>query len=145
MPSSIHQSLVLWLARKMHADAYIIAGYDGPTPQGGHWNRLPIPFEIAAVRPDVFGICTQSGRIAVGEAKTAEDVFTGHTVQQLRVLGCLRDHRTGELCAFYIAVPRSATRALDRVLIRTDLINARHIVRLHIPDCLLAEESREQH
>ena len=93
MPSSAHQWLVLWVARKMAADGYTIAGYDGPTAQGGLWNRLPIPFEIASVSPDVFGICKQSARIVVGEAKTAEDVFTQHTVQQLRILGHLRDPR----------------------------------------------------
>jgi hypothetical protein len=144
MPSSAHQWLVLWVARKMAADGYTIAGYDGPTAQGGLWNRLPIPFEIASVRPDVFGICKQSARIVVGEAKTVDDVFSRHTVQQLRILGHLRDPRSSELCTLYIAVPRSAAYALDRVLVSTDLISARHVVRLHIPDCLLAEQPREQ-
>jgi hypothetical protein len=144
MPSSAHQWLVLWLARKMAADGYAIAGYDGPTEQGGLWNRLPVPFEIAAVRPDVLGICAQGTRVAVGEAKTVEDVFTQHTLGQFRVLGNLRDRRSEEPCALYIAVPRSATRALDRALLSTGLINARHVLRLHIPDCLLAEESRER-
>jgi hypothetical protein len=128
----------------MVSDGYEIAGYDGPTPQGGPWNRLPVPFEIAAVRPDVFGISAQGACIAVGEAKTVEDVFTQHTLRQLRVLGHLRDRRSKEPCALYVAVPRSATGALDRALLSTGLINARHVLRLHIPDCLLAEESHER-
>ena len=144
MPSSVHQWLVLWLGRKMAADGYLIAGYEGPTAQGGVWNTLPIPFEIGGVRPDVFGISGQSSRIAVGEAKTAEDVFTRHTVEQLKVLGHLRDHRTDQLCALYIAVPRSAAEALDRILVITGLIKVRHVIRLHIPDCLLSERSLEQ-
>ena len=110
MPSSAHQSACsLACAQNGTRTATSSRVMTDQRRRVVYWNRLPIPFEIAAVRPDVFGICTQSGRIAVGEAKTAEDVFTRHTVQQLRVLGHLRDHRTGELCAFYIAVPRSAT------------------------------------
>jgi hypothetical protein len=144
MPSAAHQWLVLWLAREMAADGYAIASYDGPTAQGGPWNRLPVPFEIASMRPDVLGFCAQGVRVAVGEAKTVEDVFTQHTLRQLRVLGNLRDRRSNEPCALYVAVPRSATRDLDRALLSTGLINARHVLRLHVPDCLLAEESREQ-
>jgi hypothetical protein len=124
----------------MVADGYVITGYEGPTTQGGLWNRLPLPFEIASVRPDVFGICTQGTRIAVGEAKTAKDVLTQHTLRQLRVLGRLRDHRSGEPCVLYVAVPRSEIRTLDRVLVTSGLINAHHVIKLGIPDCLLTEE-----
>jgi hypothetical protein len=144
LPSSAHQRLVLWLARKMVADGYLIAGYEGPTEQGGLWNRLPAPFEIAGVRPDVFGMRAQGTWMAFGEAKTAEDVFTQHTLRQLRVFGHLRDHRNGEHCPLYIAVPRSAAWALDRALVSVGLINASYLLRLHIPDCLLVEGSREQ-
>jgi hypothetical protein len=128
----------------MTADDFTIGGYDGPTAQGGLWNRLPIPFEIAAVRPDVFGICKHSTRIAVGEAKTADDVCTRHTIQQFKVLGHLRDRQTGELCKLYIGIPRSAAYALDRVLASVGLINKHHVTRLHIPDCLLVEQTCEQ-
>ncbi len=40
MPSSIHQWLLLWIARKMIADGYAIGGYDGVSPQGGPLNKL---------------------------------------------------------------------------------------------------------
>lgn len=138
LPSSAHQRLVLWLARKMVADGYSIAGYEGPTEQGGLWNLLPPPFGIAGVRPDVFAIRAGGTWMAFGEAKTAEDVFTEHTLRQLRVFGHLQDHRNGEHCALYIAVPRSAAWALDRALNSVGLLNANYLLRLHIPDCLLS-------
>lgn len=128
----------------MVADGYVITGYEGPTMQGGLWNQLPAPFEIGSVRPDVFGMCSQEARIAVGEAKSAKDVLTQHTVRQLRVLGHLRDHRSGEPCVLYVAVPRSEIQALDRVLVRSGLINADHVIKLGIPDCLLTEEFHGQ-
>jgi len=122
----------------MVADGYSIAGYEGPTEQGGLWNLLPPPFGIAGVRPDVFAIRAGGTWMAFGEAKTAEDVFTEHTLRQLRVFGHLQDHRNGEHCALYIAVPRSAAWALDRALNSVGLLNANYLLRLHIPDCLLS-------
>jgi len=139
MTSVAHQWLLLWAARKMTADAYILAGFDGPTPQGGVWNALPRPFELAHVRPDAWGVHVETCCIAAGEAKTAADLRTEHTRRQLCVLGRLRRRIGGDACRLYIAVPRSAATALDCALKAVGLLGARHVVRLHIPDCLVKE------
>lgn len=139
MPSAAHQHLLLWVARRMTRDGIVLTGFEGPAPYAGVWNRLPPPFSIAGVRCDASGVVPVTDEIAVGEAKTADDLATEHSHRQLRVFGGLRDKRSGALCRLYIAVPRSAVYELDRALIATGLIGARHVVRLHIPDVLLEE------
>ena len=143
MPSNTHQWLLLWVARKMTVDGFQLGGYEGPTPQGGVWNTLPIPFEIAGVRPDAWGVVPATGELAVGEAKTATDLASEHTQKQLRVLGNLLQRRQKTFCRLYLAVPRSAAMALDRALTRAALIGDNRVVRLHIPDCMVTEKVNE--
>lgn len=126
----------------MTVDGYSVRAYDGPTPQGGNWNELPIPFLIGNVRADVLGVAADGG-LAIGEAKTANDLYSVHTRQQLRVLRSLVDYQQQSSIALYLAVPRSAVRALDIALVNVGLIGNRNVVRLHIPDCLVSKESRE--
>jgi hypothetical protein len=142
MPSNPHQRLLTWLARKMTFDGYVIGGFDGPAPQGFVWNALPLPFEIRGVRPDLWGINVITGAIAVGEAKTSDDVDTRHTRKQLRVYSRLRRRLGAAICRVYFAVPRSTVYALDRVLSDVQALGAAHVIRLHVPDCLLGDEDR---
>lgn len=143
MLSTTHQWLLLWIARKMTADGFVLGGYEGPTPQGGIWNALPLPFEIAGVRPDAWGIAPSTGEIAVGEAKTAGDLASGHTQRQLRIFGKLLRRNENKVCRLYLAVPRSAVYALDSALVKAKLIGQENVFRMHIPDCLVPETCDE--
>ena len=127
----------------MAADGFLVAGCDGSVPQGGLWNTLPRPPEVAGVRPDAYGIAPETGKLAFGEAKTPQDIDTAHTRKQLRVFGRLMQHEGRATCRLYIAVPRSAACSLDRVLCQVGLLGAQHVIRLHIPDCLLTEKRDE--
>lgn len=135
MPSQAHQSLLLWGVRRMAADGFLIAGFDGHADQGGGLNELPAPVSVHGVRADAIGVHQANGMIAFAEAKTASDIDNAHTRKQLRVLGFARAQ--GSPCHLYIAVPRSGAYALDRVLIDTGLIGSKHVRRLHVPDILL--------
>lgn len=137
MPSHAHQSLLLWGARRMIADGFVLTGLDGRLEQAGAWGRLPPPFEIYGVRPDACGISIPGGLIAFAEAKTHDDVDNAHTRAQLRVLGRARMRDGKTRCPLYIAVPRSAAYALDRVLVDLGLIGSTHVRRLHVPGVLL--------
>jgi hypothetical protein len=123
----------------MTADGFLVAGCDGSMPQGGPWNSLPAPPELAGVRPDACGIAPATGAFAFGEAKTPQDIDTAHTRKQLRVFGHIMHRERGRACRLYIAVPRSAATVLDRVLNQVGLQGARHVVRLHIPDCMVTD------
>jgi hypothetical protein len=140
MPSTTHQTLLLWAIRKMTADGYTLLGKDGTVP--GITTPLPQPPVIKNVRPDACGQDPTTGRFALGEAKTAADIATPHTKQQLQVFANTIHNDDGRQCRLYVAVPRSASTTLDRVLGTVGLLGAPQVVRLHIPDCLIREEAR---
>jgi hypothetical protein len=139
MPSTVHQTLLLWVVRKMVWDGYRVAGYDGKSELGGAWNELAPPPILSGVRPDAFGFDTHTGRVALAEAKTAEDILTAHTRLQLKTYVRIRTV-TGEACWLYIAVPRSAAPFLDRVIAEVTLSLTNEIIRVHVPDVLLKGE-----
>ena len=137
MVSAAHQSLLLWLTRKMIDDGFLLTGLDGRVEQAGDANRLPRPFQLRGVRPDAWAVHARDGLIAFAEAKTRNDVDTAHTRDQLRVLGATRMRNGKVRCPLYIAVPRDGAYALDRVLADVGLLAARHVRRLHVPEALL--------
>lgn len=128
----------------MTVDGFLIVACDGSMSQGGGWNALAPPPEVMRLRPDACGIDPTTGHLAFGEAKTSQDIDTGHTRQQLRVFAQLVHRRDKARCRLYLAVPRSGTVILDHVLGEIGLLGARHVVRLHIPDCFIAENSHER-
>jgi hypothetical protein len=139
MTSIAHQWLLTWAIRKMGSDGFLIAGFDGAAPRSRADNALPAPFELQACRPDAWGSSADGALLAFAEAKTAEDIDNAHTRRQLRIFGFCRMRGSERLCPLYLAIPRSAVYELDRVLIDTKLIAARHIIRVHVPDLLLEE------
>ena len=141
MPSSTHQWLLVWAARRMVKDGFIVSGFDGSAPRGEEWSSLPTPFTFHGVRADVWGQRKQDQMVAFGEAKTFHDIDTAHTRRQLEVLGKTKMKGAKVCCLLYIAVPHSAVYELDRVLIDVGLLRAKNLVRLHIPDILVEEAS----
>ena len=137
----MHQWLLVWAARRMVKDGFVVAGFDGRAPRGAEWSSLPSPFTFNGVRADVWGGREYDRLIAFGEAKTFHDIDTAHTRRQLEVLGKTKMKRAKTHCPLYIAVPRSAVYELDRVLIDVGLLRAKNVVRLHIPDVLVEEAS----
>jgi hypothetical protein len=137
MPTAPHQWLLLWAARRMTADGFLVGGFEAEAPQAGCWNALPPPFVIAGVRPDGWGIRMQDSLLAFAEAKTSDDIDTKHTRNQLQVFGFTNMRQSAQRCPLYVAIPRSCAYLLDRVLADLGLISARNVVRLHIPDVLL--------
>lgn len=122
----------------MCADGFLLGGFEAYARQAGVWNALPPPFELRGVRPDAWGVRTEDSLLAFAEAKTIDDIDTKHTRAQLRVFGHTRMRGTVQNCPLYVSVPRSAAIRLDRVLADLGLITAKHVVRLHIPDALIA-------
>lgn len=141
MASSVHQSLLLWAARRMSMDGFIVSGFDGSADRGGRFNGLPSPFLLGGRRPDAWGADESGSLLAFAEAKSAGDIGTRRTLDQLRIFGAVRTKR-GALCPLYIAVPREAAPALDQVLLAAGLASARNVVRIHVPEILLKEDRR---
>jgi hypothetical protein len=137
MPSRAHQTLLLWCARKMVADGFVVTGFDGHVDQGEAFGALPRPSAICGIRADAYGVHQRECLVGLAEAKTASDIDNAHTRAQLRVLGFARMRGSAVSCPLYIAIPRSRAYALDRVLIDVDLIGKSHVRRIHVPDILL--------
>lgn len=136
MPSHQHQALVLWGVRRMLCDGFLMTGVDGWVDRLGTPTGLPRPPVIHGVRPDASGWHATDDVEAFVEAKSERDVDNVHTRKQLRELSSLRSS-SGKLCTLYLAIPRSAAYALDRVLIDLGLLRAKNVRRIHVPAILL--------
>ena len=136
MPSPQHQALVLWGVRRMLCDGFLMTGVDGWVDRLGTPTGLPRPPVIRGVRPDASGWHATDDVEAFVEAKSERDIDNAHTRKQLRELATRRS-ASGKQCTLYLAIPRSAAYALDRVLIDLCLLRAAHIRRVHVPTVLL--------
>lgn len=121
----------------MTVDGFVVVARDGTVPQGGNWNKLASPPELARFRPDACGLDPDSGHFAFGEAKTSHDIDTDHTRRQLEVFANLVHRSDQSRCRLYLSIPRSCAATLDHVLGRIGLLGAPQVVRLHIPDCFV--------
>lgn len=126
----------------MTADGFAVIAKDGVVPNGGMWNQLAPPPVLKRFRPDACALDLTAGRFAFGEAKTAADITTAHTRSQLQIFANTIHRDDLTRCRLYLSFPRSAITTLDSVLGEVGLLGAPHVVRLHIPDCLLADEGR---
>lgn len=135
-PSNAHQWLVVWAVRKMTNDGFVPLAWDGALPhfQSAVLGRSP---QFMNLRPDAVGVDPRSKRTAFCEAKTWNDIETRHTQQQLQAFSSLSSRTDKGPSRLYIAIPRSAAPALDRVLAKIGLAGDPNVTRLHIPDCLL--------
>lgn len=143
MAGSVHQWLLLWAARKMSGDGFLLGGFEAPVPQGGVWNALPLPFEFGRVRPDGWGVQLDESLFAFAEAKSWGDIDTRHTRLQLSTFGFVDMRESGRRCPIYVAVPHSGRTLLDRVLNDVGLFAAAHVRRIEVPDVFLQEKRNE--
>ncbi|WP_316197824.1 hypothetical protein [Bradyrhizobium sp. SZCCHNS2002] len=141
MAGALHQTLLLWAARRMTWDGFLVAGFDGTAERGGRFNALPAPFVLHGRRPDAWGADEGASLIAFAEAKSAGDILAGRTIDQFRTFGAVRT-RSGLSCPLYVAVPREAAPKLDAALRAAGLASARNVVRIHVPEILLKETGR---
>jgi hypothetical protein len=134
---SIHQTLLLWIARRMQSDGFTVAGFDGVALQAGFWNTLPKPFLLRGRRPDAWGCSCDGLRLAFGEAKTARDILSHRTQDQFRIFGSVRMKASSNPCPLYVAAPREQASVLDEALKRAGMLGVPHLVRIHVPEALL--------
>ena len=138
MPSPQHQALVLWGVRRMLSDGFCMTGVDGWVDRLGLPSDFPRPPMIQGVRPDASGWHASEKIEAFVEAKSERDVDNAHTRKQLRELSSLRSS-SGKPCTLYLAIPRGAAYALDKVLIDLGLLRAANVRRVHVPAILLKQ------
>lgn len=129
-----HQWMVLWTARLMERDGFVVSGFHGPVPQGGARNRLPLPVSIYGHRPDIYA--TRGSQKAIGEAKTPQDINSPHSLAQYG------SYRVALERGYfvYLVCPQSSAMTMDRAMMTAGLTCHPRLVRMHLPDAML--ESR---
>ena len=140
MPSEMHQRLQRLLAQKMTADGFNITHWDGQQCNAAGGGRLPLPppLPIGKHRPDIVAINNSKDRLAIGEAKTPDDILQPRSKRQLRDFGT--STLKGNISQLYIAVPQSCLKVLYKVMIESRLIGQKNIYVLAVPDVLLKQE-----
>lgn len=71
-------------------------------------------------------------------------MVNGHTCHQLSVLARLLQTKDNSLCRLYIAIPKSATTLLKRVLRGLNMEEEEHIVCMYVADCFVAVNEQEE-
>ena len=126
-----HDRLVLLLSRKMRLDGFKIVAYEGKRLPGFP-EELPMP--IIRHRPDIIGITR--GKIAIGEAKTASDLNSRRTREQILDFYNAKT-KSGNSMLVYIAITKEARSKLESILDRFSLIQKTRIKILEVPELLL--------
>jgi hypothetical protein len=130
MPSSTHQLLVQMLVPRMHALRYQIVASDLYYYQLGRL-RLDSPPVLARHRPDLLGVRGRSPRFCIAEAKTAGDLRTRHSKEQLSDFASVPD------AMLLVAVPSGALATLERVVGDLGIQTGPRFECLAVPEALL--------
>lgn len=138
MASAAHRWLVVWMGRRLEHEGFAPVAVDGYDSPKNILSGLPKPVLISGIRPDMLAVHSRSGVIAIGDAKSANDLLNAHTVKQLRVMLGIRD-AAGRLAQVYLAFPRSALATAAKVVLRVGLKQALRVNLLPVPDSMLAE------
>jgi hypothetical protein len=131
MPSRVHRLLVQLLVPRLHALGYTIVASDQYYHELGPF-RLKVPPVIVEHQPDLVGIRTNSPRLCIGEAKTAPDLRTRHTREQLL------DFVNQDDAMLVVAFPAGAILEFERLLLDLGLTSGERIQGMGVPEALLA-------
>jgi hypothetical protein len=109
VPGNAHKILVQFLVPRLRFLGYeIVASDQQYAILGGR--RVPVPPVISRHMPDLLGARDDSPIFCIGEAKTAGDLRSRHTREQLIDFSAAPD------CRVIIAVPASGLGTLQKVL-----------------------------
>lgn len=140
MATRIHKMLVDLVARKMREKGYTIVAIESNLLRLPDGEKMPIPWKIRRHRPDVIGIEVKSKKICIGEAKTADDLFSKRTAAQLSDFADIIGKSSGERTELVIGVPLHSRDILLRLLERMNL-STENISIMLLPEELAYNEN----
>jgi len=134
VPSKRHQRILGMLLRAARERGYTVESLDGAIARTPLEAMLPQTPQIGRHRPDA--VCRDSsGRAAVCEAKTAYDLASPRTVEQLEDFSATWDR--GEYALVLFGFPRSAD-ALARQKAKTaGVLQSPNLILVAVPDEVL--------
>lgn len=132
MPTKQHQRILAIVLKAMRQRGFALVAVDGET-EG--WGRVGLgqPGDFGRHRPDAIGVLAD-GTLGVGEAKTADDVASSRTREQLE------DYLTSSdegYTAVFFGYPRSADGVVASLLRSIGAIDCPQLELIAVPDELL--------
>jgi len=135
MASKKHQFILGLIIKKMKEDGFIVKCVDGKYNEAFS-TYVQVPPKLLKHRPDAFGV-NQDGIVAIGEAKTENDIQSLRTSEQLSDYSNIE--LNGNNCRIYVGIPKSANKLLTNLIIKLGLINNTNLIILNIPDDIINE------
>ncbi|MBS3955995.1 MAG: hypothetical protein KGZ40_00465 [Clostridiales bacterium] len=132
MPTRQHQRILAIVLKAMSQRGFSLVAVDGKT-EG--WDQLGLgrPGDFGRHRPDAVGI-QADGTIGIAEAKTADDVASPRTREQLEDFLAPSDV---DYAAVFFGYPRSADGVVKSLLMSIGAINCPQLELIPVPDELL--------
>lgn len=132
MPTRQHQRILAIVLKAMNRRGFSLVAVDGKT-EGWDQVGLRRPDGLGRHRPDAVGI-QADGTIGIAEAKTADDVASSRTREQLE--DYLATSSTDYAIVFF-GYPRGADRVVARLLESIGAIDCPQLELIPVPDELL--------
>jgi len=142
MASRAHQKIIGLIAKKMRLKNYEIVSLDGHEKLICSIDLKNTPC-LNRHRPDLIGINMTTHAVCIGEAKTASDIFSERTKEEICDFSDIVTKK-GEKAELIIGIPESAKEDLSELLERLGLKNKPNISYIWIPDELLLDINNEE-
>ena len=136
MSSKAHDFIVAALARKARQMGFAPIALDG-RKQDVSAKPVTLPPTVLRHRPDMLGVRVD-GSFCIAEAKTASDIHSPRTHEQLHDFALAVADGTGN--ALLLGVPLSVKPAWERELARVSMPAGTPVETLYIPDALFPDE-----
>jgi hypothetical protein len=136
MPSKMHQMLVDLIGRKMYDRGYIPVAFDGKK-YVANGEKVPIPLKIGRHRPDIIGINIKTKILCIGEAKTASDLSSERTREQLSDYANIIGFTSGQKFELIIGIPTRAESALLKLMSSLSLNGLSNVSYILLPEELV--------
>ena len=142
MATRIHRMLVDLIARKMMLKGYTIVAIEDNLLKLSKTERMPIPVTIKRHRPDVIGINLNNRKLCIGEAKTASDLSSRRTIDQLTDFTGIIGNNSGEKAELILGVTQHSMEVLLNLL-RALNLPMENISIVFLPEELAEDVSKE--
>lgn len=132
MPTRQHQRILAIVLKAMSRRGFSLVAVDGKT-EGWDQVGLGRPGDFGRHRPDAVGV-QADGTIGIAEAKTADDIASARTREQLEdYLGT----SATDYAAVFLGYPRSADSVVARLLKSIGAVDCPQLELIPVPDELL--------
>ena len=136
MSSKAHDFILAALSRKIRQMGFVPVALDGRS-RYVTTTPLPLPPAVLRHRPDLVGVRVD-GAFCIAEAKTASDVLSARTQEQLQDFTAAVLQGSGNVLFF--GVPLSSESTWKHLLVSSGIRTGTQVETVYVPDALLPDE-----